>query len=157
MKITPEEMGLGNPYGVLRPSSDHSLSHDSPGSPHSPGNRHPPAHPAWGLKGKLRRQKEPDPVKWLERNGGNKWAEVSTHPARGNGWSSLTQENLWKSVPSLGYRNPKPKAALISLVRNSELEGIMQSMRQLEQRWNRKYRYPWIFFNDEPFSEEFKV
>jgi hypothetical protein len=51
----------------------------------------------------------------------------------------------------------RPRAALISLVRNSELPGIMQSMRQLEYHWNRKYRYPWIFFNDEPFSEEFKV
>jgi len=29
---------------------------------------------------------------------------------------------------------------LISLVRNSELEGMMQSMRQLEFRWNRKYQ-----------------
>lgn len=51
----------------------------------------------------------------------------------------------------------KPKAALISLVRNSELDGIVQSMTQLEWRWNRKYNYPWIFFNDEEFSEEFKV
>ena len=33
----------------------------------------------------------------------------------------------------------------------------MQSMRQLEFHWNRKYQYPWVFFNDEPFSEEFKV
>lgn len=53
--------------------------------------------------------------------------------------------------------SPKPRAALISLVRNSELPGLMQSMRQLEYRWNRKYQYPWIFFNDEPFSDEFKV
>lgn len=33
----------------------------------------------------------------------------------------------------------------------------MQSMRQLEHQWNRKYQYPWVFFNDEPFSAEFKV
>jgi len=33
----------------------------------------------------------------------------------------------------------------------------MQSMRQLEYQWNRKYQYPWVFFNDEPFSDEFKV
>lgn len=51
----------------------------------------------------------------------------------------------------------RPRAAIISLVRNEELEGIMQSMRQLEYRWNRKYAYPWIFFNERPFSEEFKV
>jgi len=34
---------------------------------------------------------------------------------------------------------------------------LMQSMRQLEFHWNRKYQYPWVFFNDEPFSDEFKV
>ncbi len=33
----------------------------------------------------------------------------------------------------------------------------MQSMSQLEYHWNRKYQYPWIFFNDEPFTDEFKV
>lgn len=28
-------------------------------------------------------------------------------------------------------------------------------MIQLEARWNYKYQYPWIFFNDEPFTPEF--
>ena len=51
----------------------------------------------------------------------------------------------------------RPRAALISLVRNQELDGILQSMRQLEYHWNRRYNYPWIFFNEQPFSEEFKV
>lgn len=51
----------------------------------------------------------------------------------------------------------RPKAALISLVRNEELDGILQSMRQLEYTWNRRYRYPWIFFSEGGFSEEFKV
>jgi len=30
-------------------------------------------------------------------------------------------------------------------------------MSQLEARWNSKYQYPWIFFNDEPFSDAFKA
>ncbi|OAL25421.1 hypothetical protein AYO20_10455 [Fonsecaea nubica] len=54
-------------------------------------------------------------------------------------------------------RTRRPKAALISLVRNEELDGILQSMRQLEFRWNRRYQYPWVFFNEKPFSDEFKV
>ncbi|SLM35692.1 glycosyltransferase family 15 protein [Lasallia pustulata] len=33
----------------------------------------------------------------------------------------------------------------------------MQSMRQLEFHWNHKYQYPWVFFNDEPFSQEFRL
>lgn len=86
----------------------------------------------------------PDPTHWLEQNSNNKHAEN-------------TGLGLLKSVPSLGHHSAKPKAALISLVRNSELLGLMQSMRQLEFQWNRKYNYPWIFFNDEPFSDEFKA
>ena len=41
------------------------------------------------------------------------------------------------------------------LVRNIELEGALESMRSLEDRFNRDYKYPWVFLNDEPFTEEF--
>ncbi|KAK7203398.1 glycolipid 2-alpha-mannosyltransferase-domain-containing protein [Myxozyma melibiosi] len=51
----------------------------------------------------------------------------------------------------------KPKAALISLVRNQEIDGIEMSMRQLEARFNHKHNYPWIFFNDVPFDDDFKA
>jgi len=29
-------------------------------------------------------------------------------------------------------------------------------MRQLEDRFNKKYNYPYVFLNDVPFTEEFK-
>lgn len=47
-------------------------------------------------------------------------------------------------------------ATLISLVRNEELEDLLSSMRQLEETWNHKFNYPWTFFNDVPFTDEFK-
>ncbi|KAL2221314.1 glycosyl transferase, partial [Thermoascus aurantiacus ATCC 26904] len=50
----------------------------------------------------------------------------------------------------------RPRAAMISLVRNSDLDLVLRSMRQLETRWNARYRYPWVFFSDEPLSREFK-
>lgn len=34
---------------------------------------------------------------------------------------------------------------------------MIQSMRDLERTWNRKFNYPWTFINDEPFTEEFKT
>lgn len=85
-----------------------------------------------------------NPVKWLQENSNNKFSEIAG-------------SRYWNAVSGLGHTSGKPKAALISLVRNSELPGIVQSMRQLEYQWNRKYNYPWIFFNDEDFSDEFKV
>jgi mannosyltransferase len=33
---------------------------------------------------------------------------------------------------------------------------MLQSMRDLERTFNRKFNYPWLFLNDEPFTEEFK-
>jgi len=33
---------------------------------------------------------------------------------------------------------------------------MLQSMRDLERTWNHKFNYPWLFLNDEPFTEEFK-
>lgn len=47
-------------------------------------------------------------------------------------------------------------ATLLSLVRNEEVEGMVQAMRDLERTWNHKFNYPWTFFNDVPFTEEFK-
>lgn len=83
--------------------------------------------------------KKTDPVQWLREKSNNRYAIAEG----GKSWGIME------------WTNPRPKAALISLVRNSELEGMIQSMTQLEARWNHKYQYPWIFFNDEPFTPEF--
>lgn len=81
-----------------------------------------------------RKKSKHDPVKWLRKHSN------MNHYETGQEWF-----------------NDRPKAAIISLVRNEELEGILQSMRQLEQRWNKRYMYPWMFFSEKRFSEEFKV
>lgn len=86
----------------------------------------------------------PNPQRWLEHNTNNKFALSS-------------KLRLVSAISEYGHVSKRPRAALISLVRNSELEGIVQSMTQLEYHWNRKYQYPWVFFNDEPFNDEFKV
>jgi alpha 1,2-mannosyltransferase len=50
----------------------------------------------------------------------------------------------------------RANATLVMLARNKELEEVVFSMKQLEDRFNRKYNYPWVFLNDEPFTDEFK-
>ncbi|KAK9478752.1 nucleotide-diphospho-sugar transferase [Lipomyces japonicus] len=44
---------------------------------------------------------------------------------------------------------------MVMLVRNRELNDALRSMRFVEDRFNRKFRYPWTFLNDEPFTQEF--
>ncbi|KAH9940044.1 glycosyltransferase family 15 protein [Epithele typhae] len=42
------------------------------------------------------------------------------------------------------------------LARNSELEGALSSVRQLEERFNHQYHYPWVFLNEVEFDDAFK-
>lgn len=49
----------------------------------------------------------------------------------------------------------RENGTLLMLVRNWELSGALASMRSLEDRFNKKYHYDWIFMNDIPFTEEF--
>jgi hypothetical protein len=50
----------------------------------------------------------------------------------------------------------RASATLLALVRNEEVDDMVASMVDLERTWNSKFNYPWTFFNDKPFSEEFK-
>lgn len=47
-------------------------------------------------------------------------------------------------------------ATFFTICRNSDLSGIKSSIESLEQRFNKHHHYPWVFANDEPFSEEFR-
>jgi len=58
--------------------------------------------------------------------------------------------------PSGTNTTRRANAALVVLARNNEWHQVVTSMKQLEQTFNKKYGYPWVFLNDEPFSDEFK-
>lgn len=51
----------------------------------------------------------------------------------------------------------KVKATFVTLARNSDLSGLTQSIGFIEDKFNRKYHYDWVFLNDEPFTEDFKL
>lgn len=81
-----------------------------------------------------------DPVQWLREN---------THP---------NLDHLsFEEIDDL--KATKPNAALISLVRNSELDAMIGSISQVEERFNNRvtHHYDWVFFNNEEFTEEFKA
>ena len=42
------------------------------------------------------------------------------------------------------------------LARNSDADDAVRAVRELEDRFNHKYRYPWVFLNEQPFSDDFK-
>ncbi|PCH34914.1 glycosyltransferase family 15 protein [Wolfiporia cocos MD-104 SS10] len=55
-----------------------------------------------------------------------------------------------------GNGTRRANATLLMLARNSELEKAMQSVRELEEKFNKQFGYPWLFLNNVPFSAEFK-
>lgn len=81
-----------------------------------------------------------DQEKWLKEK--QRHPDMNQYPA--------SNQTLAQNI------NTKVKAGFISLVRNSELVQMKSSMRLLESRFNRKFNYPWIFLNDDPFTEKFK-
>ncbi|KAI9857629.1 MAG: alpha 1,2-mannosyltransferase 2.4.1 [Vezdaea acicularis] len=51
---------------------------------------------------------------------------------------------------------PRMNATFVTLARNSDLWEISKSIRQVEDRFNRKFNYDWVFLNDQEFDETFK-
>lgn len=50
----------------------------------------------------------------------------------------------------------KANAAFVVLARNSDLWEFLDSMKQMEDRFNHWAGYDWVFLNEEPFDEKFK-
>ena len=64
------------------------------------------------------------------------------------------------AVPGTNHSSPhhdRPSATFVILARNSDLDSTIQSVRNVEDRFNRKFGYPWVFLNDEPFTDDFKA
>ncbi|KAL7931527.1 glycosyltransferase family 15 protein [Trichoderma chlorosporum] len=50
----------------------------------------------------------------------------------------------------------RPRAAFVSLALEQDLHALLSSMSQLEETFNRRYQYHWVFFSTQPLSEEFR-
>jgi alpha 1,2-mannosyltransferase len=52
---------------------------------------------------------------------------------------------------------PRVNAAFFTLVRNEDLYAMAKTVRSYEDRFNSKFHYDWVFVNNEPFDDHFKV
>ncbi|KAL6120889.1 hypothetical protein NUSPORA_02302 [Nucleospora cyclopteri] len=50
----------------------------------------------------------------------------------------------------------KENAVILILCRNKEKDQMSATIKNFEERFNKKYRYPYVFLNDEEFTDEFK-
>jgi alpha 1,2-mannosyltransferase len=63
------------------------------------------------------------------------------------GWTDV----LYGEAPG-----PRMNATFVTLARNSDVWEIAKSIREIEDRFNRRYNYDWVFLNDKPFDSAFK-
>lgn len=49
----------------------------------------------------------------------------------------------------------RENATFVTLVRNKELKHILQSINEVEKRFNHIHHYDWVFLNEEPFTANF--
>lgn len=74
--------------------------------------------------------------------------------------SSANSSYVPTSVPDFSphatlHAPGRANATFVILARNSDLDGVIQSVRSVEDRFNHKYRYPYVFLNEEPFDDQF--
>jgi alpha 1,2-mannosyltransferase len=89
----------------------------------------------------------------------------TTYPPASGALSSLnfpfSSSGTHDSALSYGLASPgngseRANATFVILCRNSDLQGVIQSVRELEDRFNRNFGYPYVFLNEEPFDDELK-
>ncbi|KAJ2722541.1 alpha 1,2-mannosyltransferase 2.4.1 [Coemansia sp. Benny D115] len=69
-------------------------------------------------------------------------------------WSNGSSNGSDNST--IGFNGQKlMRAGIVALVRNSELKDIRSTIRQVDDRFNRDYGYPYILLNDADFTNEF--
>ncbi|RIB16083.1 Glycosyltransferase Family 15 protein [Gigaspora rosea] len=68
-----------------------------------------------------------------------------------------TQVNNTQDNVTFTQVDTRLNGVIIVLVRNSELHQLRKTMRSFEDRWNKMYNYPYVFLNDQNFTQEFKT
>ena len=100
-------------------------------------------------------------------SGGQKAATPESGSSTGNTGSSspaanefvplaLTPNDPGFSLPMETAPGPRMNATFVTLARNSDVWEVARSIRQVEDRFNKRYHYDWVFLNDKPFDDEFK-
>ena len=70
--------------------------------------------------------------------------------------SKATTPNTHSGLPPATANGERMNATFVTLARNGDIWEIARSIRQVEDRFNRKYNYDWVFLNDKPFDATFK-
>lgn len=84
-------------------------------------------------------------------------SQLSTHSVKPN--VEIVKDDkgyIRNKVSYAPYKGKKAKATFVTLARNSDLYELLPAIKSVEDRFNHKFQYDWVFLNDVEFTEEFK-
>ncbi|KAF5376426.1 hypothetical protein D9615_008633 [Tricholomella constricta] len=70
-------------------------------------------------------------------------------------FSPIEDELYFEAIAAIPL-HPRANATFVILARNSDLEGTLKSVKDIESRFNKRMGYPYVFLNEVPFSQEFR-
>ena len=86
------------------------------------------------------------------------WAYKPTtpddHPKKHSGYEGSPLGGTGDRDSGGSYK--RMNATFVTLARNSDIWDIADSIKQVEDRFNWRYNYDWVFLNDEEFDDDFK-
>ncbi|KAJ7723707.1 nucleotide-diphospho-sugar transferase [Mycena olivaceomarginata] len=71
-------------------------------------------------------------------------------------YKTLVPEKYYFTPDANGTMPCHANATIVVLARNGDLNGVVKSLSQLEAKFNARFGYPYVFLNEEPFSDEFR-
>jgi alpha 1,2-mannosyltransferase len=98
----------------------------------------------------------PSFTKLADRLGLSKYYSHETENEHSNNHSLNASDTVVANANYTTNDSDRANATFVFLCRNSDLPGVVASIQQMEDRFNRKHGYPWVLLNEEPFTEEFK-
>lgn len=84
---------------------------------------------------------------------------TSDKPPKGNDYVQHPPGTSQSTAPALLHTVPaseRMNATFVTLARNGDVWEIAKSIRAVEDRFNHKFHYDWVFLNDQPFDDQFK-
>jgi alpha 1,2-mannosyltransferase len=83
------------------------------------------------------------------------WCNSNTI-SKGLADGTVSIELIDKGFPPAIMSDDRMNATFVTLARNFDVWEVAKSIRNVEDRFNHKFRYDWVFLNDEDFDDEFK-
>jgi hypothetical protein len=88
------------------------------------------------------------------------WSSQASNDPPGPATTTIYDLSYNPQLPTMDKNRTQignERATILMLVRNSELQEALSTMRQIEDRFNKNYKYPWTFLNDDIFTEEVSI